>query len=74
MDYNPYSMREDMDKLRIIDPAYSQSLQNELYTAMPYHEKALHSIKMLDLKDMIELKSLTLSLQQFQKRKSLKSQ
>jgi len=51
------SFQEDIEKLRPIDPAFLELIQAELNKTMPFHEKALHSIKMLDLKDMIDLRS-----------------
>jgi len=51
------SMKQDIERLKQIDPEFLTSLDQELEKGLPLVEKALHSIKKLELKDMVELKS-----------------
>ncbi len=50
------TMQEDIEKLKAIDPVFLQSMEEEMKKAIPFFDKANDAIKMLNLKDMVELK------------------
>jgi len=52
------NIQEDIEKLQTNDPAFLESLQEEMRRATPFLNKALDSIKKLTLKGIAELKSL----------------